>query len=83
MFFCSPQPSGNEFLIWIYYKLTRISFSAWGFFPLNFKMVFGFISALITELVIFLQVLFDDGCTTEQIQDMTKTILGALQNVCN
>lgn len=42
-------------IYWLYNMLARIRFSALGFFNINYSSLFGFISALITYLVILIQ----------------------------
>lgn len=47
--------SQNGYSTWLNPMLTRIKFSANGFFQLNYNMLFGYISALITYLIILIQ----------------------------
>lgn len=45
----------KDFSDWLDPMLSSIRFSAFGFFHINYNMLFGFISALITYLVILIQ----------------------------
>lgn len=49
------RASVNEFHNWFHPMLSRIRFTACGFFHINYNMLFGFTSALITYLIILVQ----------------------------
>lgn len=47
--------TGYESAQWIHNVLSRIKFTAFNFFNINYGMLLGFVSALVTQLVIFIQ----------------------------
>lgn len=49
------QPILNELSIWVHPMVSYMKFSAYGFFTIDYNMLCGFMTALITYLVIFIQ----------------------------
>lgn len=52
------QPSLKEFKgfsIWLHPFVTNMKFTAYGFFAINYNSLCGFMTAIITYLVIFIQ----------------------------
>lgn len=49
------QPTGGKEFEFLEPMLSKIKFSASGFFNINYNMLFGFVSALVTYLIILIQ----------------------------
>lgn len=45
----------NELSIWVHPMISYMKFSAYGFFTIDYNMLCGFMTALITYLVVFIQ----------------------------
>lgn len=58
------QPDLSELSIWVHPMISSMKFSGYGFFTIDYSMLCGFMTALITYLVIFIQFYALNGDTS-------------------